>query len=63
MAYLAIGDHTRALESLELAAQKAANHEPDEGLIILLALKSNVTNDSVLKTPEFVSALARVHGK
>jgi hypothetical protein len=62
MAYLAIKDHTRALESLELAAQKAANHEPDEGFIILLALKSNVTNDPVLEQPEFVSALARVRG-
>jgi adenylate cyclase len=62
MAYLAIDDQTRALESLELAAQKAANHEPDEGFYILLALKSNVTNDPVLKQPEFVSALARVRG-
>ena len=62
MAYLAIGDQTHALESLELAAQKAANHELDEGFIILLALKSNVTNDPVLKQPEFVSALARVRG-
>ena len=62
MAYLAIGDQTRALESLELAAQKAANHEPDEGFYILLALKANVTNDPVLKQPEFVSALARIRG-
>jgi len=62
MAYLAIGDETRALESLELAAQKAANHELDEGFIILLALKSNVTNDPVLKQLEFVNALARVRG-
>jgi hypothetical protein len=52
--------HTRALESLKLAARKAANHEHDEGFIILLALKSNVTNDPVLKQPEFVSALARI---
>jgi DNA-binding winged helix-turn-helix (wHTH) protein/tetratricopeptide (TPR) repeat protein len=62
MAYLAIGDQTHALESLELAAQKAANHALDEGFIILLALKSNVTNDPVLKQPEFVSALARIRG-
>jgi TolB-like protein/predicted Zn-dependent protease len=62
MAYLAMGDETHALESLELAAQKAASHELDEGFIILLALKSNVTNDPVLKQPEFVSALARIRG-
>ena len=62
VAYLAIGDQTHALESLELAAQKAANHELDEGFIILLALQANVTNDPVLKQPEFVSALARVRG-
>ena len=62
MAYLAKGDQTHALESLELAARKAANHEPDEGFLILLALKSNVTNDPVLKQPDFVSALARVRG-
>src|SRR5688572_31689280 len=49
VAYLAIGDQTHALESLELAAQKAANHELDEGFIILLALQANVTNDPVLK--------------
>jgi tetratricopeptide (TPR) repeat protein len=30
-AYLAIGDERRALEALERAARKAANHEPDEG--------------------------------
>jgi tetratricopeptide (TPR) repeat protein len=62
MAYLAIGDQTRALESLELAAQKAANHELDEGFYILLALKSNVTNDPVLEQPAFVRALAHVRG-
>jgi TolB-like protein/DNA-binding winged helix-turn-helix (wHTH) protein len=62
MAYLAKGDQASALESLELAAQKAANHEPDEGLIILLALKSNVTNDPVLRQREFVNALALVRG-
>lgn len=62
MAYLAVGDETQALESLERAARKAVNHEPDEGFIILLALKANVTNDPVLRQPAFVSALARIRG-
>jgi TolB-like protein/Flp pilus assembly protein TadD len=62
MAYLAIGEQALALESLELAARKAANHELDEGFLILLALKSNVTNDRVLEQPKFASALARIRG-
>jgi tetratricopeptide (TPR) repeat protein len=62
MAYLAIDDETHALASLELAARKAANHELDEGLIILLALKANVTNDPVLTQPKFVSTLAGIRG-
>lgn len=62
MAYLAIDDQARALESLEVAAARSASHEIDEGIANLLALKSNVTNDPVLRRPEFVAALNRVRG-
>ena len=62
MAYLATGDQARALEWLEIAAQRAANHEVDEENNVLVALTTNVTNDPVLRQPEFVAALARVRG-
>jgi TolB-like protein len=62
MAYLAIGDERQALDWLEKAAKKAANHEPDEGLYNLMNLKLNVTNDPVLKKPEFVDVLSRIKG-
>lgn len=62
MAYLAIGDEKQARDWLEKAAEKAANHEPDEGLYNLMNLKLNVTNDPVLKKPEFVDVLSRIKG-
>jgi hypothetical protein len=62
MAYLAIGDEARALEWLEVAAARAGRHEPDQSINVLAALKSNVTNDPVLKQPEFVTALASIRG-
>ena len=62
MAYLGIGDEKHALEWLEKGAQKAANHEPDQGLYQLMNLKMNVTNDPVLKKPEFVEVLSRIKG-
>jgi TolB-like protein len=62
MAYLAIGDQQRALEWLETAARKAADHEPDEGFFQLINLRMNVTNDPVLKQPEFVAVLDRIRG-
>ena len=62
MAYLAVGDQARALERIEVAAARAANHEPDESVNALLALQANVTNDPVLRQPEFVAALARIRG-
>jgi Tfp pilus assembly protein PilF len=62
MAYLAIGDEKQALGWLEKAATKAANHQPDEGLHALMNLKMNVTNDPVLKKPEFVRVLSRIKG-
>jgi TolB-like protein/DNA-binding winged helix-turn-helix (wHTH) protein/Flp pilus assembly protein TadD len=62
MAYLATGDQARALEWLEVAAERAANHEVDEESNVLVALTTNVTNDPVLRQPEFVAALARIRG-
>jgi TolB-like protein len=62
MGYLAIGDQARALEWLEIAAEKVANHEPDQDWYALVALKTNVTNDPVLRQPEFVEVLARIRG-
>jgi TolB-like protein len=62
MAYLAIGDEKQALGWLEKGAEKAANHEPDEGLYNLMNLRMNVTDDPVLKKPEFVRVLSRIKG-
>ena len=62
MACLAVGDEKQALEWLEKAAEKAANHQPDEGYNNLINLKLNVTNDPVLKRSEFVEVLSRIRG-
>jgi tetratricopeptide (TPR) repeat protein len=61
-AYLAIGDEVRALEWLEVAAEKAGNHEIDQGFYNLMHLKENLTADPVLEQPEFVDVLNRIHG-
>jgi pentatricopeptide repeat protein len=63
MAYLAIGDDRRALESLESAAAKAQAHELDEGFFNLMALRANVTNDQVLRQREFVEVIGRIKGE
>jgi TolB-like protein/tetratricopeptide (TPR) repeat protein len=62
MAHLAVGDESRALEQLRVAARKAAEHEPDEGFFALMALRTNVTNDDRLRHPEFVEVLERIRG-
>ena len=62
MAYLAIGDEKQALDWLGKAAAKAADHEPDESLFSLMNLRMNITNDPVLKKPEFVRVLSRIKG-
>jgi len=62
MAHLAVGDQTRAIEQLRAAARKASEHEPDEGFFALMALRMNVTNDDVLRQPEFAEVLARIRG-
>jgi tetratricopeptide (TPR) repeat protein len=61
-AYLAIGEHEKALEWLELAAQKASRHEPDAHFYSLMNLRMNVLADPVLDRPEFVALLGRIRG-
>jgi hypothetical protein len=63
MANLAIGEQRRALEWLETAARKAADHELDEGFFNLMALRANVTNDDVLRQRELAAVLARISGE
>jgi tetratricopeptide (TPR) repeat protein len=61
-AYLAIGEHQKALQWLERAARKAAWHEPDAGFYSLMNLRMNVLADPVLDRPEFVAVLERIRG-
>jgi tetratricopeptide (TPR) repeat protein len=61
-AYLAIGEHEKALEWLEIAARKAARHEPDAHFYSLMNLRLNILADPVLDRPEFVAALSRIRG-
>jgi pentatricopeptide repeat protein len=61
-AYLAIGEQEKALESLEVAAQKVARHEPDPHFYGLMSLRMNLLADPVLDRPEFVAVLDRIRG-
>ena len=61
-AYLAIGEHEKALDWLEVAAEKAAKHEPDAGFYSLMNLRMNVLADPVLDRPEFAAVLGRIRG-
>jgi TolB-like protein/Flp pilus assembly protein TadD len=62
LAYWAIGDKTRALESLRTLAEKTRNHEVDPGLINAMNLKMNFLADPALETPEMMSALSKIAG-
>lgn len=62
VAYLAIGDEQRALEQLEIVAEKARNHEPDQGYLNVMNLKMNYLSDPRLEKPEFVDVLGRIAG-
>jgi hypothetical protein len=61
--YLAIGDQERALEWLEVVADKAQNHVIDEATLNVLHLKMNYMNDPVLREPRFVEVFSRIHGE
>jgi Flp pilus assembly protein TadD len=61
-AYLAMGDEEKALEQLELVAQKARNHETDQGFLNVMSLRMNHLDDPTLKKPEFVEVFGRICG-
>jgi adenylate cyclase len=60
--YLAMGDEARALEQLEIVAEKTRSHEPDAGYYNVMNLKMNYLADPVLEKPAFVDALGRIRG-
>lgn len=62
MAYLALGDEEEALRRLEAAAEKARNHEPDQGYLHLMNLKMNFLADSRIEEPRFAEVLSRIRG-
>jgi tetratricopeptide (TPR) repeat protein len=62
VAYLATGDEARALEQLEVVAEEAGNHVPDQGYLNVMNLKMNYLDDPTLEKPEFVDVLARISG-
>jgi TolB-like protein/Flp pilus assembly protein TadD len=62
VAYLAIDDEDRALEQLELIAQKARNHEPDQGYLNVMNLKMNYLADPRVEQPAFADVLGRITG-
>lgn len=62
LGYLAIGDDANALRQLELAAEKARNHEPDASYLNLMNLKMNFLADPRITDAPFAEALAKIHG-
>ena len=62
MAYLALGDEEEALRRLEAAAEKARNHEPDQGYLHLMNLKMNFLADPRIEEPRFREVLSRIRG-
>ena len=62
MGYLAIGDEAAALHQLELAAEKARNHETDQGYLQLMNLRMNFLADPRLGKPPFAEVLSRIQG-
>jgi TolB-like protein/Flp pilus assembly protein TadD len=62
LASLAIGDNEKALDWLRQAAEKARNHEIDEGFYAAMNLKMNFTNDPLLNEPQFADVLSRIRG-
>jgi TolB-like protein/Tfp pilus assembly protein PilF len=62
MAYLAAGDEDEALRRLEAAAEKARNHEPDQGYLQLMNLRMNFLADPRIREPRFADVLNRIRG-
>ena len=55
--HLALGDEEKALEQLEIVAQKARRHESDAGFLNVMSLRMNQLDD-----PEFVEVFSRIVG-
>ena len=62
MAYLAVGDQAQALARLERVAEKARNHEIDQGYLNIMNLKMNFLGDPLVETPAFTDVLNRIRG-
>jgi TolB-like protein len=62
MGHLAIGNEAEALRQLEIAAEKARNHEPDQGYIMLMNLRMNFLADPRLDEPPFATILSLIRG-
>jgi hypothetical protein len=62
LAYLAAGDEEEALHQLESAAEKARNHETDQGYLHLMNLKMTFLADPRIEEPRFAAVLSRVRG-
>jgi TolB-like protein/Flp pilus assembly protein TadD len=62
LAYLAIDDEEQALRWLEAVAEKARNHEPDQGYLNVMNLKMNFLADPRIEEPRFAEVLSRIRG-
>jgi tetratricopeptide (TPR) repeat protein len=62
MAYLAAGDEAEALRQLEAAAEKARNHEVDQGYLQLMNMKMNFLAYPRIEEPRFAEVLSRIRG-
>jgi tetratricopeptide (TPR) repeat protein len=62
LAHLAVGDEDEALRQLEAVAAKAANHEPEQGLLGVMNLKMNFLSDPRIEEPRFADVLSRIRG-
>jgi tetratricopeptide (TPR) repeat protein len=62
LAYLGIGDDARALEWLQVGADKAADKQLDSGFFSLMNLRVNFTADPRLEQAQFVELRNRLSG-
>jgi adenylate cyclase len=60
--YLATGEQGKALEELQLGAERARNHIIDPGFFTLMNLRMNLGRNPVLEQPGFVDARKALHG-
>ncbi|MEP5568737.1 MAG: hypothetical protein ABJN62_12930 [Halioglobus sp.] len=62
-AYLALGDEKKALEQLEIVAEKARRNEPDAGFLNVMSLRMNHMDDPSLAKPEFEEVFKKIVGE